>query len=1194
MDQSVLHSMSYLQRQMLSCFDQLLVGPSSNLPLSPLPPVPPFHASAFSSFHLRASPSPSSSSKHPAPLLFSPRNAAEERGLSSGADMSEDEHQLTSDSAGSSPHADTTASSDSSASKVAKTFKRRLRIHKLNNRRGKRHLDPSTSTKEVRKTLSSVEDLPASADLEIPPLIIPADDQVPDEPSLAAAGYDEFTTHWYERYQRAVSSKQKEAFTVKGVCSDAFYIHLVKELLHRGHLEQCGIASTHPRMYAALKARLGRNGRHILFRAVIPEVGDDGEEVHRSVPVLYTVRPSSFSTSSPTHTECVRVVPISQLRLLLEETHTTQLHRVTAVFPHLQKLYANVTRDMCDEFNKFCNHCNAKKAHSARRHDVHPIMSRTPRERYVIDFIDMKTDPDSVEHEGTYKWILHMIDHASKYRWARACKTKHASGVQRIVKEWWCEWGRPEILHSDNGGEFTADLIADLCLEWGVQKRHGRPHRPQTQGVIERANRQLKAYLAAWRANPANSQLGWVAALPVITRAANHAHTRAIRSTPHDAFPRPESSRTVPGKGKLDLGDRQDIELEPEEPDSEADEEDTRRALLDIIGDAAGKEDIVNKIIEADRRAEPRAAAPAFRPVAAEPEVVVISAAAGVRDDHAASSSPVAAEEEGDDSASAVEPIVDGDVEIAPMAMRHSSDSKDEVEALAELGQWQQVDGADILMFSELEEKLDRDDPIHPLGSLHCIPIGEVEPLWFPQWGEVYPSLPRLVRAVGVVADGNCGPSAAYSARAQVQLQNRPATFEEYNDNRTNVLQWLLKSQHRVLYESWNKSRVCDVDILIGQCGKNKAYVFPDFFRVYAWMHKLNVFLFSVDARTVQEDRDKPESARLNSTFSCQLFNTLDDGSTTLQAAHLNTIAVHFHHCTHIRRKTDEDSFETVKNTGHFEYFIDGQNRSFWRAKDPIVTECFEVAVKQTANYRRLHHYAEQMKLQERHRDHAMRFRVGQVANLQVREGVRKAVPASQRLHKNMYVRLLDEPHPERQRRSFTALSHAGVLSECVPTQDLQECGQDVDEDLLSRVVTADDLAKRVTLLTAWKLEVHRERGRHATAATVAVAAVNNAAMLDDDSDRVGPVTRSRSATGASAARVPQGCAPSSSPSTHLCASCSRQFTLPAGKAVVRCIGRCQQSLHTLANQCSKSTHWMQMEGGRVCSNACLILFASR
>ena len=1175
---SVLQHMCFLQRQLVSCLDTLLV--QSTFPPSPLPPVPPFSPLLSSSFQ------PFSTSR------TMPHHLAElgDEGLvSSGVDMSEDEVHPPSDSTTSSPKQDTTASSDSSSSAARRVPKKRHHLHKLSNRKGKRHLDSLTSTKSVRKLLSFIEDLPASADLDIPPFIIP-NGEVPDEPSPEEAGYDEFTARWYQRYRDAVAKRNPMAYTVRGVMSDCFYTHMVKELLHPGHLDGCGLSASNPRMHAALKARVGRNSRQILFRAVVSTTDEDGAEIRPSVPVLYVVAPSSFSTPSPPHTDCLRVVPISQLRLLLHDTHTSLLHRVTAVFPHLNKLYSNVTREMCEDFNKYCQQCNAKKAHTTRHRELHPIISRTPRERYVIDFIDMQGDPDTVKHDGVYRWILHMIDHGSKYRWAKGLKTKHATGVMRVVREWWYEWGRPDILHSDNGGEFSADLVADLCLEWGVQKRHGRPYRPQTQGAIERANRQLKAYLAAWRANPANQGRGWVAALPEITRAANHAYTRAICTTPIEAFPRVESSRTMPGKGKLDLEDREDTDLESGGSESDGDEEDTRKGLLEVLENVEGAEGIVQSIIATDltvsvmthspvilsqslavNSSESVSCRPAEVPSASvAPETNVSHPVQGpaelVQDPRRTRSHTAKANLKAEAPSPQAEPSLPEPEEKGEVA--HLDGYSSDVEDGNEDGAWQEM-GSEVLMWTELQTKLKADDPAHPLDRLHIVPRGHVEALWFPMWSKVCPQFPKLLRLVGVNAEGNCGPTAACSARLELYFHKRVATQQEWRESRSSALQWLRQNQQ--LYDKLNKGRVSDSHELISQCNRDAAHVFVDFFRVYAWLHQLNVFVFTVDVVTFPDEENKPGTAKINSTFSCRLFNTLDDGVTSIQSPQLNTIAIHFHHVHP----------EGRRGVGHFEFLIDSRGHSLWTAKDPVVIECLEVASKQTRNFRRLHHYAQRMQVQEAHTAHAKLFVVGQVANLQVRKTVREAVPAGVHLHQNMYVRLLEEANSGRPMRTFSALSHAGVLSESVPTHELAVCGQDVDENLLTRPVSASDLAvnNRVSLLTAWKFEVSRALAPN----PAAVASCSETA--DVDASHVGPATRSRSAAKTAAGRLPQSSETQSS--VHVCGSCRKEFSLPIGLPVIRCIGRCQQTLHTLAEQCTRSRHWSQTAGGRICSTVC-------
>lgn len=52
--------------------------------------------------------------------------------------------------------------------------------------------------------------------------------------------------------------------------------------------------------------------------------------------------------------------------------------------------------------------------------------------------------------------------------------------------------GTPKKWHSDNGGEFTSDLIRDLIQKLGGAEVHGLPYKPRVQGGVERLNETLK------------------------------------------------------------------------------------------------------------------------------------------------------------------------------------------------------------------------------------------------------------------------------------------------------------------------------------------------------------------------------------------------------------------------------------------------------------------------------------------------------------------------------------------------------------------------------------------------------------------------------------------------------------------------------------------------------------------------------
>ena len=51
------------------------------------------------------------------------------------------------------------------------------------------------------------------------------------------------------------------------------------------------------------------------------------------------------------------------------------------------------------------------------------------------------------------------------------------------------DFGAPHVLQSDNGREFTAQDITELCSLWPeLVLVNGRPRHPQSQGSVERTN----------------------------------------------------------------------------------------------------------------------------------------------------------------------------------------------------------------------------------------------------------------------------------------------------------------------------------------------------------------------------------------------------------------------------------------------------------------------------------------------------------------------------------------------------------------------------------------------------------------------------------------------------------------------------------------------------------------------------------
>ena len=160
---------------------------------------------------------------------------------------------------------------------------------------------------------------------------------------------------------------------------------------------------------------------------------------------------------------------------------------------YLVMKFANVTTDHINTYRIFCEKCGLKKAKARRGVVVKPILTQNVMSRGQVDLIDMQSQPD-----GDFKFILNYQDHFSKFCVLRPLKFKTASAVAEILVEIFSLRGPPIILQSDNGREFKNQEIKNEVLKmWpGLKMVDGKPRHSQSQGSVERANRDVENLLA--------------------------------------------------------------------------------------------------------------------------------------------------------------------------------------------------------------------------------------------------------------------------------------------------------------------------------------------------------------------------------------------------------------------------------------------------------------------------------------------------------------------------------------------------------------------------------------------------------------------------------------------------------------------------------------------------------------------------
>lgn len=161
----------------------------------------------------------------------------------------------------------------------------------------------------------------------------------------------------------------------------------------------------------------------------------------------------------------------------------------------VNKKYANVTRDVLNLFKEMCEECQLKKRKIASKGlVVKPLLIKDFNSRGQVDLVDMQSMRD-----GDFKFILHYQDHLTKFAVLRPLTSKLAAEVGFQLLDIFLLFGAPHILQSDNGREFTANIIKELKDMWpDCTLVHGKPRHPQSQGSVERGNADIKDMLIIW------------------------------------------------------------------------------------------------------------------------------------------------------------------------------------------------------------------------------------------------------------------------------------------------------------------------------------------------------------------------------------------------------------------------------------------------------------------------------------------------------------------------------------------------------------------------------------------------------------------------------------------------------------------------------------------------------------------------
>jgi hypothetical protein len=143
-----------------------------------------------------------------------------------------------------------------------------------------------------------------------------------------------------------------------------------------------------------------------------------------------------------------------------------------------------------------------------------------PLERVALDIIG----PFRRTNSGN-KYILVLGDYFSKWTEAYALPNIEAITVaKKFVNEFIARFGVPLQVHTDQGTQFTSQLMTEICKLLGIHKTRTTALHPSSDGMVERFNRTLENMISMY---VNTNQTDWDKYLSLLTM--------AYRSTPQES-----------------------------------------------------------------------------------------------------------------------------------------------------------------------------------------------------------------------------------------------------------------------------------------------------------------------------------------------------------------------------------------------------------------------------------------------------------------------------------------------------------------------------------------------------------------------------------------------------------------------------------------------------------------------------------
>lgn len=186
------------------------------------------------------------------------------------------------------------------------------------------------------------------------------------------------------------------------------------------------------------------------------------------------------------------VLPSVLRESVLQDLHSGSMggHVGESKMIHLvrERYYWPGWKESVKEWCRKCRTCSTRKmAPPSKRAPLQTLQAGYPLQIVAVDILG----PLPVTAQGN-KYVLVACDCFTRWVEVYAIQNQEALTVAKtLVDEMFCRFSPPEQLHSDQGRQFEADLLKEVCTLLQIHKTRTTAYHPHCNGLVERFNRTL-------------------------------------------------------------------------------------------------------------------------------------------------------------------------------------------------------------------------------------------------------------------------------------------------------------------------------------------------------------------------------------------------------------------------------------------------------------------------------------------------------------------------------------------------------------------------------------------------------------------------------------------------------------------------------------------------------------------------------